>query len=238
VLQYQHDIKNNSPRMLTHIIPTLLTFLHLTHALPTTTNIKRESTIANETWTIPRLDMHMMSTTTGLPGNTWPLSAYFNTTISFDILLPSHTSSPSNTTISTTCIASFPNGTLPTGLTYCLAPSPTEALWFTMSPYTDLGPRRPELSFVLSLESAVGLYENNTMAERVWWGDKVITANDPSEESSFLTCLEGAPLDGLRCGIKSYLSVREELTLDIWGLGGEGGRVSLDREPGIDEGDK
>jgi hypothetical protein len=33
---------------------------------------------------------------------------------------------------------------------------------------------------------------------------QAITANDPREDTSYLTCLEGPPMDGLRCSIKSY----------------------------------
>lgn len=45
-----------------------------------------------------------------------------------------------------------------------------------------------------------------------------ITANDRNEPTSFLTCMEGMPWDGLRCHIKSYLSVDKELVLQAEGL--------------------
>ena len=52
-------------------------------------------------------------------------------------------------------------------------------------------------------------------------GEEPITANDPSEDTSFLTCLQGRPYDGLRCGIGSFLSTRREL--DVQGYESEDG---------------
>jgi len=45
-------------------------------------------------------------------------------------------------------------------------------------------------------------------------GATAITANDPQEPTSYLTCLLGRPFDGLRCQIGSYLSVRKELVVE------------------------
>ena len=49
-------------------------------------------------------------------------------------------------------------------------------------------------------------------------GEIPITANDRSEASSYLTCLGGAQFDGLRCQIKSYLSVDNELVIEGVGV--------------------
>lgn len=62
--------------------------------------------------------------------------------------------------------------------------------------------------------------EEARTADVFLWGRKAVTANDPSERSSYLTCLEGAPLDGLRCGIGSYLSVREVLVVGVVEISG------------------
>jgi hypothetical protein len=165
--------------------------------------------------------MHMMSIHTGLPGDTWFPDKQFNSTIDFDILMPTHISTQNTSTpqpiITTTCHASFLNGTLPLGRSYCSTPaSATDVMFFELSSYTDLGTRRAELSFWLEVTSMVGSKEGNTTttADAAYKGRKAITANDPSESSSFLTCLEGGPFDGLRCVIGSYLSVREDLVLD------------------------
>lgn len=41
-----------------------------------------------------------------------------------------------------------------------------------------------------------------------------ISCNNPKEPSSYMTCILGAPLDGLRCKLHSYLSVRNDLTIE------------------------
>ncbi|KAH5305196.1 hypothetical protein HBI23_182400 [Parastagonospora nodorum] len=200
------------------LLATLLSLLPLSHSHPTTTN----GIGPEETWTIPRLDMHMMSSNTGLPGNTWPPSAHFNSTISFDVTMPVHNltfpSNPSNN-ITTTCTASFANGTLPSGRNFCNPPGPTEILWFEMSTIDGLGPRRPELAFSLHFHGALE-WDGGRVAMTWFDGYRHITANNASEESGFLTCLEGRPLDGLRCGIGSYLSRREALTVNVVRIGG------------------
>lgn len=79
--------------------------------------------------------------------------------------------------------------------------------------------RRPELAFSLQFHGALG-WDGGFVAMTWFDGHRRVTANNASEESGFLTCLEGRPLDGLRCGIGSYLSRREELTVDIVRIGG------------------
>ncbi|KAF1829463.1 hypothetical protein BDW02DRAFT_536211 [Decorospora gaudefroyi] len=145
--------------------------------------------------------MHIMSASTGLPGNPpWPESRRFDSTIDFDIVLPGAAAQTWN------CQTHFPNGTLPVGVAACTAPAgAVGSVAFGMEVYTGLGIRRPELSFVLGVERGV--------AEEQLSGEVIITANDPSESSSYLTCLGGAPFDGLRCQIGSYLSVRSELVI-------------------------
>ncbi|KAL5118183.1 hypothetical protein ACEQ8H_003855 [Pleosporales sp. CAS-2024a] len=197
-----------------------LAFLALTSAVPTT-RLQRQpassaaSNAREEEWTIPRLDMHMMSTNTGLPGNTWPPSSYFNTTLSMDVTLPRHHTSSSSssrlptnestTTTTSTCTASFPNGTLPLGPILCTPPTPSSVLFFQLLPYThnhtdtQLGPpRRPDLSYWLELTSALGWHDETRTADVFWRGRSAVTANDPDEPTGYLTCVEGAPLDGLR----------------------------------------
>lgn len=45
-------------------------------------------------------------------------------------------------------------------------------------------------------------------------GETPITANDPYEPSSYLTCMLGAPFDGLRCKIKVMMSNHKMLVLE------------------------
>jgi hypothetical protein len=98
-----------------------------------------------EQWTIPRLDMHMMSRSTFLPGNPpWPEAARFPTTIDFDVQMPD---------LSASCKAEWVNGTLPDpdSLTDCAYKDGTSAarVSFGMEEWKGLGDRRKELSFSL-----------------------------------------------------------------------------------------
>lgn len=45
-------------------------------------------------------------------------------------------------------------------------------------------------------------------------GEVAITANDPQEPTSYLTCLLGPPLDGLRCKIHGMLSTNKDLIIE------------------------
>jgi hypothetical protein len=69
--------------------------------------------------------------------------------------------------------------------------------------------RRPEMNIRLG----VNLPSSDAGQTHTWLGMQAITANDPHEDTSFLTCLEGRLLDELRCGIKSFLSVETELVV-------------------------
>ncbi|KAH7398923.1 hypothetical protein DE146DRAFT_655921 [Phaeosphaeria sp. MPI-PUGE-AT-0046c] len=210
--------------MLSQAFPCLLAFIHLTCALPTstkTTKRQNEDKPITELWTIPRLDMHIMSVHTGFPGDEWLPGTTFDSTIDFDILMPNHTSPTPSSTIIINCSTSFANGTLPSGPISCTSPSSTEVVLFELYTYTDLGPRRPEMSFWLDVTSAINYDEETRTADVFYWGQKAITANDPGEESSYLTCIEGRPFDGLRCQLKSYLSVDRELEVEVERIGGE-----------------
>jgi len=84
--------------------------------------------------------MRMMTRYTGLPGNQpWPESLKFPSTIDFDINMPGNQSAH--------CHTEWANGTLPDDLAGCVGER--GRIRFRMKDYTDLGPRRKELSFVL-----------------------------------------------------------------------------------------
>lgn len=76
------------------------------------------------------------------------------------------------------------------------------------------------MSFWLDVTSAINYNEETRAADVFYWGQKAVTANDPGEESSYLTCIEGRPFDGLKCQLKSYLSVDQELEVGIERIGG------------------
>jgi hypothetical protein len=101
------------------------------------------------------MQMHMMSRDTGIPGNQWPESSKFNSSIDFDVLIPDHATEGM---VKVNCQAGFANYTLPASTTSChpvLTDGQTAESFglveFGMSLYTALGPRRPELSFILSI---------------------------------------------------------------------------------------
>ncbi|CAO2651147.1 Nn.00g094440.m01.CDS01 [Neocucurbitaria sp. VM-36] len=200
-----------------YVIAAVLFLSALISALPIATDSPSapNDDILAEQWLISRLDMHIMSEGTGIPGNpTWPESMRFNSTINFDVVVPDYTineDGSSRDPESLNCQTSWENGTLPELLVECTGGLPDETVWFEMREYTDLGDRRPELSFILDM-GRISLEGDNVVSYLN--GSIPITANDPSEPSSYLTCLQGAPYDGLRCEIKSYLSVDNELIIN------------------------
>ena len=45
-------------------------------------------------------------------------------------------------------------------------------------------------------------------------GEAAITANEPSQPTSYLTCLLGPPFDGLRCKLNGVMSNRKDLVIE------------------------
>ncbi|PSN69027.1 hypothetical protein BS50DRAFT_461578, partial [Corynespora cassiicola Philippines] len=158
-------------------------------------------------WLIPRLEMHFMAPDTGLPGNPpWPAQARFDSTIDFDLDI---------TEGKVRCRGAWPNGTLPTARMLCEDAQgrlleDRRAEWgkieFGMESWTELGGnRRPEMAYTLSVYRALG--------GRQLVGSANVSGNKIGEPTSYLTCLLGRPMDGLRCKIHSYLSTTQELIL-------------------------
>ncbi|KAF1945151.1 hypothetical protein EJ02DRAFT_369892 [Clathrospora elynae] len=221
----------------TAILSALAAF---TTAFPTTILTPRLTPA--ESWHIPRLTMHMMSSSTGIPGNPpWPANARFNSTIDFDVLIPDRTVAqpannsgqwPSPGTLKVNCQAQWENGTLPASTMSCIpvvlgqaGPGDSQtSVQFGMSEYegSGVGVSRPEMSFLLHLLRSDGVEDDDMQ------GEVAITANTPSNPSSYLTCLLGAPYDGLRCNIGSYLSVRNELIVGGTSLPSRGVGVATD----------
>jgi hypothetical protein len=97
--------------------------------------------------------MHMMSIGTGIPGNPpWPDESRFDSTIDFDVLIPVEAGSQK-----WNCQGVMGNGTLIVRTVECVGDGVGDkdvkegGLMFAMQEYTDLGDRRPELSFRLWL---------------------------------------------------------------------------------------
>ena len=106
-------------------------------------------TITTETWQIPRLDMHMMSIGTGIPGNPpWPEDSKFDSTIDFDVMVPAATG-----LAKWNCQGAMANSTITERLIDCVRyeEDGEGGLMFGMQKYDGLGERRAELSFSLWL---------------------------------------------------------------------------------------
>jgi hypothetical protein len=68
----------------------MLPLLHLVHLLLLST-FTLASRSLTETYSVPRLTMHMMSLITGLSGPPyWPPESRFNSSINLDIMVPRH----------------------------------------------------------------------------------------------------------------------------------------------------
>lgn len=111
-------------------------------ALPASESPSLASRADTETWSIPNMELHMMTRHSGLPGDgAWPEYTKYPSTIDFDINMPN------NRILH--CHNSFVNGTLPDDLAACSGEG--DRVRFRMVEYTELGPRRKELSFVLEV---------------------------------------------------------------------------------------
>ncbi|KAH7075579.1 hypothetical protein BKA63DRAFT_300978 [Paraphoma chrysanthemicola] len=202
--------------MLHHHLTPLLFLFRLAHTLPQPSLSTDEPLPYTERWLIPRMDLHFMSRDSGLPGGRWPPSALFDTTISFDLVLPwNHTVPQSTSTFTTTCTVSWPNGTFPSIYTEfpCTSPSSSEKITFSLSPYIGLGDRKAELSFSLYVVSYIDYDEGVVSA--TYFGGVDVTANQPSQETSWFTCLLGRPLDGMRCGLNGVASKGGQLAFEV-----------------------
>lgn len=100
-----------------------------------------------EQWEIPRLNVHMMTRFTGIPGNNgWPESAKFPSTIDFTVAMPGN--------MTADCTTSWPNGTLPNPQDFfpCKDSEGTKgAVYFRLREYVSGFKRRPETSFSLQV---------------------------------------------------------------------------------------
>lgn len=95
----------------------------------------------SEAWSIPSMQLHMMTRLSGLPGDgAWPSDSKFPSSIDFTVDMPGQ---------SVTCHTAFANGTLPADLAACSGEG--DGVRFRMLPYTASGSRRPETSFVLQV---------------------------------------------------------------------------------------
>ncbi|KAF3047970.1 hypothetical protein E8E12_002971 [Didymella heteroderae] len=158
---------------------------------------------AIEQWSISAMELHMMTRHSGIPGGAWPEGSQYPSTIDFDIYMPGQIAH---------CHTEFANGTLPNNLPACSTEG--DIVRFGMEDYTGLGDRRRELSFVLR----VWRIHRTLVGQSELAGEVAITANEPSQPTSYLTCLLGPPFDGLRCDLMGVMSNRRDLVIEASSL--------------------
>ena len=126
--------------LLPYLVPHALSF-------PTPPPQSPPSNSKPEPWLIPRLEVHYMLSPSPKP----PAQHDFPSTIDFDIRLPSGDAN---------CKTSWPNGTLPVGNVDCARAQKDGGggkgenpgrVYFSMARWDELGLRRPEISFALSV---------------------------------------------------------------------------------------
>ncbi|KAF1925400.1 uncharacterized protein M421DRAFT_240703 [Didymella exigua CBS 183.55] len=183
-----------------HLIALALAFLTTSITALPAPGFSLIPRVATERWSIPTMELHMMTQHSGLPGGgEWPESSKYPSTISFAIHMPGQIAH---------CHTEFANGTLPDDLASCS--SEGSRMRFRMEQYMGSGPRRKELAFVLK----VSRVDNTSAGQIIFQGEVAITANDPKDASSYLTCLLGPPFDGLRCELMGLMSNRKDLVIE------------------------
>ena len=92
--------------------------------------------------------MHMMTTSTGIPGNgPWPEGSKFDSTIDFDVLVPEEAPLPAS---KWNCKGTMKNGTIIEDVVGCVDEKGNVGdVSFGMTGYEAVGERRAELSFWL-----------------------------------------------------------------------------------------
>ncbi|KAF1997906.1 hypothetical protein P154DRAFT_524446 [Amniculicola lignicola CBS 123094] len=162
----------------------------LTFPLISTTLDSRTDTTPSESWLVPTLNVHFR----GNPPPKYNVSQ-FNSTIGFSIKISGE---------KIRCGVSFEEKNPPQGWNACDMDLGVEF---------ELGPTEEafdETHFVLGVKQLAIDGDFDELK-----GAQVITANNPGRGDSYLTCLGGAPLDGIRCKLGGMLSVRKELRIEV-----------------------
>ncbi|ORY07914.1 hypothetical protein BCR34DRAFT_15867 [Clohesyomyces aquaticus] len=168
-----------------------LTLFSIVRGAPMTPNAGPET----EKWHIPDMKLHFMgpSTQTPIPWNT---QSSFDSTFEFNIVFPDG---------KTTCTTHWPQGSPPTREISCNREASDQI--FSLSPRENRNGTLNECNFVLHVRRLA-------THGRFYSASHAIGCNDPQVESSYLTCLSGAPFDGIRCELKGPMSVMGDLVLE------------------------
>ncbi|KAI8934742.1 hypothetical protein NX059_008430 [Plenodomus lindquistii] len=181
-------------------------YLAIKLQLGSTTSPSLSPTNTTQSYLIPNLAMHMISEKPGWPGNPdWNPADIFNTTIKFDVSMPSLLTEGESRNVS--CAGSWIHDVLPDQPISCAGGGGKEGeeVVFKMRPYYAPGSegrkRRNDMSFELSVGRQIVGETGNVMT---FMGSQNITANDYSVPTGFLMCVGGAPGTGLTCDIKGH----------------------------------
>ncbi|KAF2839955.1 hypothetical protein M501DRAFT_932391 [Patellaria atrata CBS 101060] len=170
------------------LLPTTLCspFPQLSHPLLS----RQNTTIPQaEAWSITAISLHFMGSNTGLgwPGQPWPENKKFNTSLEFTVATP---------TGDAVCTGNWKEGTGDGFEGECVDERGAENV--------EGGPNKRE----------TGAW--------TWWlsetyqtGTHHITNNSPGNPDSYLTCLSGPPLDGIRCAMNGVMSARGDVVLEV-----------------------
>ncbi|KAF2201693.1 hypothetical protein GQ43DRAFT_370825 [Delitschia confertaspora ATCC 74209] len=196
--------------MLPILSTTLLLLSTLSLALPHTRPSRDITTQeVSQTWTITSMNMHFMGSNTGLPGNTWPDDKKFDTTLDFTISFPDTTSTKCSTSWKYTsvpldmAVACEAESGVAFVLTEGMGGKTSEANW-GLGVRKVVSDRKQMLTVKISSSESTSTYQSQTV---------FVTNNDPSNANSYLTCLGGAPYDGVRCNLGGMLSTRNPFVL-------------------------
>ncbi|KAK7721746.1 hypothetical protein SLS57_005095 [Botryosphaeria dothidea] len=148
--------------------------------------------VSAQQYEISTLKTHFMGKNSGIGDGSWSPGSIFNSTIELVINYPSP--DPADTIGQwTTCTGSWVNGTHPEGWNGCDGDTTTG--WR----FTDF---TTEAKFTIEVGRITGEYSAET-------GSVTVTANNLSDDNSWLTCLEGAPMTGIKCELNGMLSKKK-----------------------------
>jgi hypothetical protein len=125
-----------------YIIASALIFLTPSITALPVHSLSLSTSAATEQWSVPTMELHMMTKHSGIPGGAWPEGSQYPSTIDFELNMPGQIAR---------CHTEFANGTLPDPNDLLPCKAEGDAVRFSMEDYTGLGVRRRELSFVLKV---------------------------------------------------------------------------------------
>ncbi|EKG18304.1 hypothetical protein MPH_04436 [Macrophomina phaseolina MS6] len=150
-------------------------------AIPTLT----KRSVSAQEYDISTLKTHFMGKNSGLGDGSWPPGSEFNSTIELVVNYPGD----DDATASTTCTGTWVNGSHPTDWNAC----DDAAVAWKFAKFTT------EAKFTLEIGRSTGAQSSST-------GSVDVTSNNLADDNSWLTCLAGPPLQGLKCNLDGALS--------------------------------